>query len=79
MKRLKRILGVAVLFLAVVAMALVFAAQSQALAHVEQKTAPTTAPASHRTKKPANGTVIVGDSLNGNLRPPEEPWQNWLR
>jgi len=79
MKRLKNILGVTVFFIAVVAMALVFAMQSRALAHGDHKTAPAAAKDSSKPVAPDKGTVVVRGSLNGNLRPPEEPWQQWLR
>jgi hypothetical protein len=79
MKRLKSILGVTVLFIAAVAVALVFAGQSRVLAHAGQKAAPATTADSRHPVEPAKRTVVVGGSLNGDLRPAEEPWRNWLR
>jgi hypothetical protein len=81
MKRLKSIVGAAILFFAAIAIALLCARP----AHVFAQAAPPKAPAATTTNaphsaEPAGGTIVIGGSLNGSLNPPEDsPWRHWLR
>ena len=80
-KRFKSIFGVTVLFIVLVATALVEAGQSRVHAHADQSPpvfGDGSGCAPYESK--ANGTVIISDDdARPHSQPAEEPWQNWLR
>jgi len=82
MKRLKSIVGTAILFVAAIAVALLCARPAHMFAQAAPPKAPPHAATTNtpHSAEPAGGTIVIGGSLNGSLHPPEDsPWRHWLQ